>query len=306
MKTMSTEPRATTLSEYHARILRVLVHIQHHLDEELPLESLAAVACFSPFHFHRVFKGTVGEGVAEHVRRLRLERAAHQLRFTDEPIIRSALLAGFQSHESFTRAFATMFGELPSAFRDRHRSLAYPATSSGVHYAPDGRSVEFYPASQQGTFVMEVQIERFPSCRVVFVRHTGPYSQVGTAWQRLFAWAGPRGLGGPSPRFFGMCHDDPAITPPEKTRYDACLVVPAGAEGEGDVGTQDIEGGEYVTTVHVGPYDTLDRAYEGLCGRWLPKSGRELGDPPCLEFYLSDPRTTPPEQLATKVCLRLA
>jgi AraC family transcriptional regulator len=107
-------------------------------------------------------------------------------------------------------------------------------------------------------------------------------------------------------RFFGMCYDDPTITPPERIRYDACLVVPAGTEGEGDVGAQDIEGGEYVTTVHVGPYDTLGQAYEGLCGRWLPESGRELGDPPCIEFYLNDPRTTPPEQLRTKVCLRLA
>jgi AraC family transcriptional regulator len=69
---------------------------------------------------------------------------------------------------------------------------------------------------------------------------------------------------------------------------------------------QDLEGGEYVTTVHVGPYDTLGQAYDGLCGRWLPSSGRELGDPPCVEFYLNDPRATPPGQLRTKVCLRLA
>lgn len=303
---MSTEPRPSTLSDYHARVLRVLVHIQQHLDEDLPLESLAAIACFSPFHFHRVFKGMVGEGVAEHVRRLRLERAAHQLRFTDESVIRIALLAAYQSHEAFTRAFTATFAEPPSAFRDRHRAIAYPAVPSGVHYAADGRLVEFLSAAEQGAYAMDVEIERFPSCRVAFVHHIGPYAEVGAAWQRLFAWAGPKRLVGPSMRFFGMCYDDPAITPPEKLRYDACLVVPPGTEGEGDVGAQDIESGDYVTTVHVGPYDTLGQAYEGLCGRWLPESGRELGDPPCLEFYLNDPRTTPPEQLRTKVCLRLA
>ena len=58
------------------RILRVLVHIQTHLDENLALDDLARVAHFSPFHFHRVFRGMMGESVKEHVRRLRLERAA--------------------------------------------------------------------------------------------------------------------------------------------------------------------------------------------------------------------------------------
>jgi AraC family transcriptional regulator len=42
---------AATLREYKTRILRVLVHLQQHLDESLALEELAAVACFSPFHF---------------------------------------------------------------------------------------------------------------------------------------------------------------------------------------------------------------------------------------------------------------
>ncbi|MBI4718543.1 MAG: AraC family transcriptional regulator [Planctomycetes bacterium] len=303
---MNTEPRPATLSDYQARILRVLVHIQNHLDDDLPLDLLAEIACFSPFHFHRVFKGMVGEGVAEHVRRLRLERAAHQLRFGDEPIVRVALVAGFQSHEAFTRAFAAMFGEPPSAFRDRHRAIAYPTAVSGVHYTADGRSFAFSPVGRKGVSAMEVEIERFPACRVAFVRHLGPYSEVGAAWGRLFAWAGPRRLVGPSLRYFGLCYDDPAVTAPERIRYDACLVVPPATEGDGDIGVQDVAGGEYATTVHVGPYESLGQAYEGLCGGWLPQSGRELGEPPCMEFYLNDPRTTPPDQLRTKVCMRLA
>ncbi|HEX4589292.1 MAG TPA: AraC family transcriptional regulator, partial [Gemmataceae bacterium] len=80
--------RADTERTYKQRILRVLVHIQQHLDEVLELEDLAGVAHFSPYHFHRVFRGMVGESVMEHVRRLRLERAAHRLKFTDEPVTR--------------------------------------------------------------------------------------------------------------------------------------------------------------------------------------------------------------------------
>ena len=68
--------KSDTRHSYHERVLNVLVHIQQHLDDELPLDELAAVAHFSPYHFHRMFRGMVGESVEEHVRRLRLERAA--------------------------------------------------------------------------------------------------------------------------------------------------------------------------------------------------------------------------------------
>ena len=58
---------------YRQRILRVQMHIQDNLDADLSLDRLARIAHFSPYHFHRVFRGVVDEGVHEYVRRLRLE-----------------------------------------------------------------------------------------------------------------------------------------------------------------------------------------------------------------------------------------
>jgi AraC family transcriptional regulator len=78
--------RKATLQDYKRRILRVLVHIQGHLDDALELEQLAAQACFSPCHFHRVFTGMVGESIKGHVRRLRLERAANRLKLSRAPV----------------------------------------------------------------------------------------------------------------------------------------------------------------------------------------------------------------------------
>ena len=68
--------KPVTLRDYKERLLRVLVYIQQHLDEPLALETLAARACLSPYHFHRVFTGMIGESLQSHIRRLRLERAA--------------------------------------------------------------------------------------------------------------------------------------------------------------------------------------------------------------------------------------
>src|SRR5262245_60431909 len=105
--------RTTTQQDYEQRILRVLLHIQSHLDHALDLDELASLAHFSPHHFHRIFRGMVGEPVMEHVRRLRLERSAFQLKTTSRPVTQIAFDAGYETHEAFTRAFRAMFRESP-------------------------------------------------------------------------------------------------------------------------------------------------------------------------------------------------
>ena len=66
----------TTTQPYLRRINGVIDHIRAHPDGDLSLAALAAVAGFSPFHFHRIFSGIVGETVHDFVQRVRLDRAA--------------------------------------------------------------------------------------------------------------------------------------------------------------------------------------------------------------------------------------
>ena len=127
----------TTWNDYRERILRVLTHIQERLDEALDLEELARVACFSSFHFHRVFAAMTGETIADHVRRLRLERAAMELRSGAKQVIQVALDAGYEAHEAFTRAFKAAYGVSPrdGAHRHSRRAVrrAFSAGSSFEH-----------------------------------------------------------------------------------------------------------------------------------------------------------------------------
>jgi AraC family transcriptional regulator len=293
-----------TEKSYHERVLRVLVHIQQHLDDVLDLDSLAQIAHFSPHHFHRVFRGMVGEGVAEHIRRLRLERAAHRLKLSDQPVTQIAFDAGYETHESFTRAFRGMFGEPPSSFRETHPLLPQADAPSGVHYAPDGGVVGFKPL-QKGAATMEVRIEKIEQKRVAFMRHVGPYQEVGATWQKMMAFAGPRGMCRPGMMCMGLCHDDPEVTPPDKIRYDVCLTVGDDFQPEGEVGVQDVFGGEYAVTRLIGPYEQLANTYAELCGQWLPSHGREPRPGPTVEVYHNSPQTTSPENLVTDVYVPL-
>jgi AraC family transcriptional regulator len=146
---------------------------------------------------------------------------------------------------------------------------------------------------------MNVKIQRIESMRVTFLRHIGPYHEVGATWDKLFPALGKEGLVGGDSLFVGICHDDPEVTPSKKIRYEACVTVDESFTPMGDFGLQTIPGGEYAVTTHFGSYENLGETYAKLFGQWLPRSGRELRPLPCFEIYLNDPDSTEPEELLT-------
>ncbi len=293
--------RTDTRQIYEERITRVLLHIQRHIDEPLELERLARVAHFSPFHFHRIFTRLVGETVAEHVRRLRLERAAARLKYTRDPVTRIAFDSGYETHESFLRAFRTLFGEVPSAYRRRRQPAAVRDGKSNIrrHVAHIRESIQ---QIQLGGSNMEARLENIPAMRLAFVRHTGPYSGCKGAWEKLMAWAGPRGLVGPQTVCLGICHDDPAVTPQDKLRYDACITVGPDVTPGGEVGITEAGGGRFAVAIHRGPYDNLGDTWTALCAEWIPANNLVPRMAPCFEIYRNDAADTPAADLITEVC----
>jgi AraC family transcriptional regulator len=69
-----------TPKSYFERINNIKRYIREHMDEALNRAELAQIAGFSVPHFHRIFTAHVGENIAAYVRRVRLERAAQQVR----------------------------------------------------------------------------------------------------------------------------------------------------------------------------------------------------------------------------------
>jgi AraC family transcriptional regulator len=246
----------------------------------------------------------VGEPVKEHIRRLRLERAAYRLQTGNKPVTAIAFDAGYETHESFTRAFRAMFGASPSRFRKERRAGARAAAPSRVPYLPEGGLEDFNPV-QRGGPPMDVRLETLAPLKVAFIRHVGPYEGAALAWQKLLAWAGQHGLLGPRVKLIGISHDDPHVTPAERLRCDACLATDRPFQPEGEVGTQEIPGGEYAVTAHRGPYEKLPETYARLYGDWLPASGREPAESPGFQLYRNSPQDTAPEDLLTDVYVPL-
>jgi AraC family transcriptional regulator len=260
------------------RTLPVLVHIQTHLEGDLSLDRLADRASLSPYHFQRVFQSVVGESPKQYTLRLRLERAAFQLKIRQATILEIALAAGFRSHETFSRAFRRRFDMSPKEFRRGQQ-----AAGDGENKAardPLNRHTSGYQISS-------TTLQRIRPIPVAFLRNLGPYREVDVRlYERLLAWAGVMGWRHGVDWLVGVGHDDPSITPPEKLRFDACLPVPEPFHSDGDVGFQVVPGGYYAVTSYVGPYGaTLEAAYSEIFAQAARIKGIEIVGLPLVEIY---------------------
>ena len=274
--------------EYGERMDRVTAYVFDHLDEDLDLSKLAEVACLSPYHWHRIYHAMRGETIAATVRRLRLHRAAGLLANTDMPIQEIAEKSGLGGVESFTRTFKAAYAMPPAKYRR------------------EGSHRRFDPAGTNGSSTMhQVEIRTLPQMQAATVSHRGSYMEIGRAFEKLFGALGARNLLGPGLRMFGIYYDDPASVPEAELRARAAIVAPSQIAIDAPLEPITIAAGPYAMLRHKGPYADMRGAYDWLYGTWLPQSGREPADAPCLEEYLNTPRDTPPAELISDIYLPL-
>lgn len=297
--------KPTTREDYLDRIRRVLRFVQEHLDDELSPSALADVGQLSVYHFHRVFSGLVGESLAEHVRRIRLERAAGALRRTNDRVIDIALSAGYDAHEPFTRAFHAHFGMPPSTWRKQPGTITFPRVLCGVHFGVDAAVSLFVPVREDSKMI-EVSIEKHPGRRLLALSHEGDYRQMGPKFEQLVSTAGALGLLGADSTIIGIYYHDPDSTPVGELRSHACVgVSPEFTQAPDGFDIVELREGDVAIGVHRGPYAELEDSYRWLFGEWLPSSGREPADRPTYEVYVDDPQVTKSQELRTLICIPL-
>jgi len=306
--------KTETRSDYQAAVLGAVERVIAALDEALDLEGLARGAALSTFHFHRVFRGVVGETPLELHRRLRLERAAESLCRTSRTVTEIAFDAGYETHEAFTRSFRHQYGAAPSAFRERAEGAAPTchggpsielAARCGLHVR-DGRVDLRALVLTIGENIVNVTIETLPVRRLATVRHVGLYAEIGEAFHRLGLIAAESGLYAHcEPAMLALFYDDPETTPAAELRSDAALVVPAGIAMPPGLSEAMLPAGRYAKTTHRGPYTGLGDVWARLMGEWLPRSGQRVGAGPSYEVYVNDPRSTAKADLLTDLYLPL-
>jgi AraC family transcriptional regulator len=311
---------------YVERVNAVIDYIEANLTEDLSLSTLAEVAHFSPYHFHRIFTTMVGETLGRFISRLRVERAATLLvQHPNRAITDVAVDSGFTNPSAFARSFRESFGMSASEWRtsgfdsyerepgetlrdvignlglvnEEYRIVDAQITGMG------GNPTWTVRAGTLGQVV--VTVEELPALHVAYVRHTGRYQGLADVFADLFTrlmqWAQPRGLVGPDSQILAVYHDNPSITKDDRLRVSACVTVPPGTETSGGLGQMLVEGGSFaVGRFTLGDQD-YGEAWYSLAGGWLPSSGYEPDDRHPYERYPLDELDVDTAKRRVDICL---
>jgi AraC family transcriptional regulator len=134
----------------------------------------------------------------------------------------------------------------------------------------------------------EVEIKILPETRVAYMRFVGPYGspRIVDLRNQFGFWCQRQGLLSPNRRMFGIAQDNPNITPPGRTRYDACIQVEEDFQPGGEIGVQTIPGGRHGCVLFTGTTDEIRPAWIRFLTRTLPDAGLEPDLAPAIEAFL--------------------
>jgi len=271
------------------RMNGVISYIEDNLDSDIDFEKVAKIACCSSYHFQRMFSFIIDVPLSEYIRRRRLTLAAFELQNSNVKIIDLSLKYGYDSPNSFTRAFQNLHGVTPSVARDKGVQLkAYPRISFHI--------------SIKGDVEMNYKIEERPGFKVFGVEeiinsvNENNFKQVPEFWRRCHTDGTCDRLSAieVSSQVKGLCRLNAAMCYSDTGRDTFPYMI----------GVVDFEGKTEVpaefTIVNIKPYtwaifktdehgledapQKIQPVWKRIFPEWFPTSGYEHADGPELEL----------------------
>lgn len=249
---------------------KALWYIESHFEGELSMNDIARVAGVSRFHLSRLFPLTVGQSVMRYARARRLSVAARELAAGAPDILAVALVAGYGSHEAFSRAFREHFGVTPESVR-----------ASGLV------QLKLTEPLRMRTQSADLSAPRFEDSRTLLIAGLGArYAQGGDSaipsqWQRLVQYLGaiPAEVPGVTYGVGANFDEDNSfdyITGVEVTSFANLL--------DGFTAIR-LPARRYAVFTHRGHVSGIPNTMGGIWRDWLPASGHKFADAPFFERY---------------------
>ncbi len=256
-------------------------YIESNLTEELKIEDIAAKAYVSPFYFQKIFKVLCGFTVGEYIRNRRLTLAAEELTCTNEKIIDIALKYGYDSHDSFTRAFTKFHGISPSAARENGAELKSFAPLK-IRLTLEGGNMLEYRIEEKLSFTVVGKMKKFNT--------ETSYDEIPKYWDE-YNESGGNDI---APGMYGLCCDSDGKS---FEYYIGCNYLPFMGIPDGYI-AKIIPAGMWAIFPCKGTIvETLQSVNTKIWSEWLPnlKEYRLSGNYN-LEVYLTPPQPDPKDE----------
>lgn len=252
-------------------IENALRYIEENLSGELTVDRIAEKVNISPFYFQKGFSMLCGYSVGEYIRMRRLSVAGSELVTSDNKVIDLALKYGYDSPDSFTKAFTRFHGSTPTDVR-RKGALLKSFAPLHIKIILDGGNT------------MEYRVEEKPAFRVMGVSKIFSYetanADIPQYWDEIHVQAAVKPVEG----MYGICFDEEMGG--NRFRYMIADDLEEGKAGEKNLETYEVPRHTWAIFPCRGAMPlSLQEVNRRIFSEWLPASNYEIAEGYNIEYY---------------------
>ena len=276
--------RNDTENIHRQKVNRVIDYISANLHQPLALDKLAEQIYVSQRQLLRIMRSSLNEPLYSYIARQRVERAVMYMQSEKTSLAKLAEMVGYESPQSFSKAFKKQFGTSPKAYMNELRT----------------RLENYMQSSGNRQNHLQSEICEDGDLELVYIRIIGKYGEkepYETAWNNLIHFLENNQALSNETRFIGISFDDPNVTQSKQCRFYACASVQKKIVPNGMFGTIQLRRGKYAVYTLKGSYSGLRELYNNISVNF-PYS---LRHGMAFEEYLNSPCDTKEEDLLTKI-----
>nr|WP_315033397.1 AraC family transcriptional regulator [uncultured Chryseobacterium sp.] len=297
------------MEEYKKRIAKTIQYIDTNLDADLSLEKIAEISAYSPYHFHRIFKLITGETLQSYIIRKKTEKSAFLLALRKEMEIKEIYLdLGFSNSSVFSKTFKKHYGISPTEFRKTapetfHKILQTQRNNGQVDTVFSQYICNIENLLNWTKMNLKIDVTEMPEMNLAAVMSLG-IANVEPSFNVLIDWAKKKNL---FPRenvkMLSVYHDSFKVTPPDKVRIHACMLLDKKWEGpEGEVFSETIEAGKFIIGSGEVTLDNFEQCWISLF-LWMNEHHYSIRKTFPFEIYHSNFKEHPEGKMMVDFCI---
>lgn len=276
------------------RYKKLLDFIDENFKEDIDIPKIEAICHYSYRNINRIFEALHQETIGKYIKRLRLEKAAEYLKYSEIGVADIAYEVGFEDRAAFSKAFKKKYGFSPSAFRDSTESLQEKVTQSLLKALGRDRNK------------LQYEITYLPDFKYLFLEYRGSYENIlaiEEASKELYTYAIEKEILNKRSIFMTEIMDDSEISDSIHLRYNLGFILEQALKfkPEGFYRVKKHKRQKYAKFIHEGTYQSYLEFHKKIYAFWMLDVALELEDLPTLEFYPNDDENNLPERIQTEI-----
>ncbi len=276
------------------RYKKLLSFIDANFKEDINIPKVEEICHYSYRNINRIFEALHNETIGKYVKRLRLEKAAQFLKYSEMEVSDIAYEVGFEDRAAFSKAFKNKYNSSPSAFRKSNESILESLQQSML------------PKEGTEREKLQFEVEYLPNFTSLFLEYRGHYDDVKsieTAWDKLISYISKKELLSENSILMTEIIDDNEVSDHIHSRYYFSLILeqPLSSKPEGLFRTKEHKQQKYAKFSYKGSDKNSADFYKKIYAFWFHDVGLELIDLPTLDFYPNYDENLPESELITEI-----